>query len=264
VTKSGKAPGMDNICPEMLILDIETSVNLLHPLLTEIWKEEEEEEKKKGDITKFNNWRGITLLSIPSKLLSRILLNRIKDIAELRLRKEQATFRCQRSCVDLINTLSIILQQSNKFQTTLYLTFIDSERAFDSINRRIMWQTLIECGIPKYLLSLIRCKYDDFKCKILYEGKLADYIEITDGVRQGCILSPIIFLLVLNNVMRKTLEDRKRGIQWGMKDRLEDLDFADDTCLLSQRYSDIKAKLIRLQQEAKLAWLNINVNKTKT
>jgi hypothetical protein len=107
--------------------------------------------------------------------------------------------------------------------------------------------------------------YDDFKCKILHEGKFTDYIEITNGVRQGCILSPIIFLIVLDNVMRKTLGDRKRGIQWGMKDRLEGLDFADDICLLSQRHAriDMKDKLMRLQQEAKLAGLNINVYKTK-
>jgi hypothetical protein len=52
--------------------------------------------------------------------------------------------------------------------------------------------------------------YDDFKFKILYEGKFTDYIEITNGIRQGCILFPIIFLLVLDNVMRKTLGDRKR------------------------------------------------------
>jgi hypothetical protein len=101
------------------------------------------------------------------------------------------------------------------------------------------------------------------KCKILHEGKLTDYIEITNGVRQGCKLSPIIFLLVLDNVMRKTLGNRKRGIEWGMKHRLEDLDFADDICLLSQRQSGMKHKLIRLQEEAKLAGLNINVNKTK-
>jgi hypothetical protein len=59
--------------------------------------------------------------------------------------------------------------------------------------------------------------YDDFKCKILHEGKHTDYIEITNGVRQGCILSPIIFLLVLNNVMRRTLGERKRGREEGIQ-----------------------------------------------
>jgi hypothetical protein len=78
--------------------------------------------------------------------------------------------------------------------------------------------------------------YNDFKCVILYKGKLTDYIEIINGVRQGCVLSPIIFLLVLDNVMRKTLRDRKRGIQWGMKERLEDLDFADDMFIVTETY----------------------------
>jgi hypothetical protein len=63
--------------------------------------------------------------------------------------------------------------------------------------------------------------------------------------------------------MRKTLGGRKRGIQWGMKDRLKDLDFADDIRLLSQRHVYMRDKLMRLQQEAKLAGLNINVFKTK-
>jgi hypothetical protein len=67
-----------------------------------------------------------------------------------------------------------------------------------------MWQTLTEYGIPRKFLSPIQCMYDDFKCKILHEGKLIDYIEITNGVRQDCILFPTIFLLVLDNVMRQT------------------------------------------------------------
>jgi hypothetical protein len=126
VTKSGKTPGMDNICPEMLKLDIETTVNLLHSLLTEIWKEKKfpTDRKegliikipKKGDITKCHNWRGITLLSIPSKLLSRILLNRLKNVVELCFHKEQAGFRHQRSCVDLINTHKISYNKEMNFK----------------------------------------------------------------------------------------------------------------------------------------------------
>jgi hypothetical protein len=67
---------------------------------------------KKGDTTNCNNWRGITLLSVPSKVFSRIILNRTKDSIEMSLRKEQAGFRRHRSRVDLINTLRIILEHS--------------------------------------------------------------------------------------------------------------------------------------------------------
>jgi hypothetical protein len=69
-------------------------------------------------------------------------------------------------------------------------------------------------------------------------------------------------VLVLDNAMRNTLGNSKRWNTVGHK-RLEDLDFTDDICLLSQRYSDIKDKLIRLQQEATLAALSISVNKKK-
>jgi hypothetical protein len=105
--------------------------------------------------------------------------------------------------------------------------------------------------------------YEGFRCKVLHEGKLTENFIINTGVRQGCIRSPIIFLLVLDRIMRKTLGGRKRGILWNMRDRLEDLEFADDICLLAQRLRDMKEKLKRLQGETELAGLNINVKKTK-
>ena len=116
--KNGKAIGLDNINPEA---DPEITVEVLYPLLKKIWKKEkipkEWEEgliikiPKKGDLANCNNWRGITLLNIPSKILTRVILNRIHDTAEQHLRKEQGGFRKHRSCVDLINTLRIILEQ---------------------------------------------------------------------------------------------------------------------------------------------------------
>jgi hypothetical protein len=95
---------------------------MLYPVLEKIWKEvkilEEWEERliitipKKGGLTNCNNWRGITLLSTPSKILTTVLLNRTQDTVEQHLRKEQARFRKHRSCVDLINILRTVLEQS--------------------------------------------------------------------------------------------------------------------------------------------------------
>jgi hypothetical protein len=98
---------------------------------------------------------------------------------------------------------------------------------------------------------------------VFHEGKLIENFIINTGVRHGCILSPIIFLLVLDRIMRKTLGGRERGIQWNMSDRLEDLELADDIWLLAQRLTDMKEKLKRLQGQAELAGLNINIKKTK-
>ena len=107
------------------------------------------------------------------------------------------------------------------------MTFIDFEKSFDSVKRETMWLTIQEYGIPRKIIQIIKILYDRFKWKISHEGKLSDFIEVRNGVRQGCILSPTIFLLILDRVMKRVKGLRKRGIQWSMKERLEDLDCAD-------------------------------------
>jgi hypothetical protein len=150
--KNGNAAGLDDINPEVLNVDPEITVEMLDPLSEKIWKEEKipeewEEEliikiPKKGDLSNCNNGRGITLLSTPSKILTRVILNRTQNTVEQHLCKEQAGFSTHRSCVDLINTLRIILEQSLELQAIPYVTFINFEKAFDSVKREIMWLTL--------------------------------------------------------------------------------------------------------------------------
>lgn len=82
------------------------------------------------------------------------------------------------------------------------------------------------------------------------EGKVTYSLEVTTGVRQGCRLCLTLFLLVLDSVMNKVIRGRKRGIQWRMMERLDNVGFAYDICLLAQRWCDIKAKLKNLENEA--------------
>jgi len=95
--------------------------------------------------------------------------------------------------------------------------------------------------------------YYKFRCKISHEGKLSEFMEVRNGVRQGYILSPTLFLLILSRVMKKVKGLRKRGIQWSMKEILEDLDCTDEICLLAQRFSDMEEELKRLKEEAESA-----------
>ena len=75
---------------------------------------------------------------------------------------------------------------------------------------------------------------------VIHEGKLTDSFEVISGVRQGCILSLTLLLLVLDSVMNKVIKGRKRGVQWRMMGRLEDPDFADGIYLLVPSWSNIK------------------------
>lgn len=120
--KNGKAAGPDGIPPEALKATPTQSAEMLQPLLQKIWEEEKIPDAwktgylvklpKKGDLSQCGNWRGIMLLSIASKVLTRVILERMKEALDKELRPEQAGFRQNRSCTDQIATLRIIIEQS--------------------------------------------------------------------------------------------------------------------------------------------------------
>lgn len=157
--KNGKAAGTDGIPAEMFKSAPNLIAGILHPLFLDIWTNEEFPKDwnsgiiikipKKGDLSNCDNWRGINLLSACSKVFMRIILNRMMQSMEKDLRKEQAGFRPQRSCIDQINTVRIIIEQCAEFGSPLYALFVDYEKAFDSINRECIWLTLKNRGMPE-------------------------------------------------------------------------------------------------------------------
>jgi hypothetical protein len=167
---------------------------------------------KKGGYRNCNKWRGITLLVVISKVFTRIILDRISGILETGIWKEQAGFGPNRSCIDQINTLRIIIEQSLAFQSPLYLLFLDYQKAFDSVDRRWIWKALEQRGLPNKFIKLIQEGYNQFSCRVLHNSQLTTPFETNSGVRQGCLLSPLLFLVVLDKVLRASLDGKARGI----------------------------------------------------
>lgn len=270
--KNNKAPGADNIAAEMLKADIEVMTELLHPIVREVWEGEEIPEDftdaliiklaKKGDLTVCSNWRGITLLNAINKILSIIVHDRLSTVLEPIIRKQQGAYRPKRSCIDNINTLRIIMEQSVEFNAPLYLLFVDFKQAFDSLDRNVLWRILSSYGIPTKILNIIKGLYRRAKCRIVHRGKLGRSFTVDSGVKQGCVLSPLLFLLVLDWVMRK-VDTGSRGIQWTLTERLEDIDFADDLTLMAQAARDMQESLRLLVKYAGQVGLKINAAKTK-
>jgi hypothetical protein len=114
--------------------------------------------------------------------------------------------------VDLINTVRIILEQNHKWNSALYATFVDSEKAFDSLKRRYLWKVLQQYGIPEKILNLIKEMYRNYECKVTHEGKVIEAFQVCSGVRQERVLSPTLFVLVLDDIMRTVIADRKKEI----------------------------------------------------
>ena len=268
--KNGKAPGQDNLNAELFKADPELAAQILQPLLTAIWEEKQIPEDwtegvivkipKKGTLSNCNNWRGITLLSIPSKILAKIIIKRISEAVDQRLRKEQAGFRKGRRCTDQIFTLRNIIEQCTEWNRQLYINFVDFEKAFDSIHRESLWRILRAYGIPQQIVLVIKSFYNNFKCRV---GNSKSNFEVKTGVRQGCCMSALLFNVVIDWVMRRTTEDQSRGIRWTLFTSLEDLDFADDLALISHTHHHIQEKTSRLNTFAQQVGLKISQKKTE-
>jgi hypothetical protein len=98
----------------------------------------------------------------------------------------------------------------------------------------------------------------------MHGGKLTKPTEIKSGVQQGCVLYPVVFfLLVIDEVLRKSIEGKERGIIWRRNEQLEDLVFADDVCLMSHRLADMQDKIKDVEKIGKRVGLKINETKTK-
>ena len=246
---------------------------MLHGLIGKIWDQESIPSEwkegllvklpKKGDLSLCKNYRGIMLLSTAGKVLNRIILERMREAVDETLRDNQAGFRQSRSTSDQIATLRIIVEQSLEWRTPLYIKFIDYEKAFDSLDRNTLWYLMASYGIPGKIISLVKNTYEGTSCRILHDSGLTETFSIKTGVRQGCLLSPFLFLLAIDWAMKETTSDSRNGIQWTLVDQLEDLDFADDLALLSHTHSQMQAKTLKLEAISSKVGLKVNTDKTK-
>ena len=226
-------------------------------------QKEKDSKQKKGDLGLCSNYRGITLLSVPGKVLNRIILERLKGPVDRTLRDQQAGFRPGRSCTDQITTLRIIVEQSIEWNSPLYVNFVDYEKAFDSLDRETLWKLLRHYGVPVKFVNLIRNSYEGLSCRVVHEGKLSEMFEVKTGVRQGCLLSPFLFILSIDWIMRLATNQKRNGIQWTLWTQLDDLDFADDVALLSHNHQQMQAKTSDLYNTSVQIGLKINKQKTK-
>jgi Reverse transcriptase (RNA-dependent DNA polymerase)/Domain of unknown function (DUF6451) len=270
--KNGKAAGCDGIYAELLKADSDLSTQTLHGLLSEIWNTEYiptamkegmiVKIPKKGDLTNCANWRGITLQNTVNKVLCSIISKRIQDSLDSVLRPEQAGFRPNRSCTDQTNTLRLIIEQSVEYRSSLCIVFVDFERAFDSVGRNMMWRILASYGIPDKVVNIIKELYRDSSSRVLHKGSFGSPFSIYSGVKQGCNLSPLLFIIVVDWILKK-VNRTTRGITWNLFHQLGDLDYADDIALLTHTTADMQAKLDKLVSYASQVGLRINVGKTK-
>ena len=149
-----------------------------------------------------------------------------------------------------------------QLKKNLYFCFIDYAKAFDCVDHNKLWKILKEMGIPDNLICLLRNLYADQEATVRTGHGTTDWLQIGKGVRQGCILSPCLFNLYAEYIMRNAgLEETQAGIKIAGKN-INHLRYADDT-LMAESEEELKSLLMKVKEENEKLGLKLNIQKTK-
>ena len=278
-TKSSKAFGPDNIPPiiwkdpvfHQLLLKY-CNLAFTEGLCPSVWpKSQIIPFPKKGDLSLATNYRGISLLSIAAKIYNKLILNRLVPKIDPLLRKNQNGFRSGRSTLSQILTLRRIIEECQLCNLDAVFIFIDFSKAFDSIDRSVMFEILSLYGIPQPMLDAIRLLYTNNTSTVLTPDGETAPIDIKAGILQGDTLAPFLFIMVVDYVLRMSLDlssDKGLEIKPRVSSRhpaeyVTDTDFADDISLISSSLQNAQDLLTSLEGAANCVGLYLNESKTE-
>ena len=218
---------------------------------------------KKGDVNNTHNYRGISLCNICSKLYSSVINQRLQDWVNLNniTGEHQAGFKKGYCTIDHVFTLLAAVQKQFVNNQKLYVAFVDFEKAFDSISRKLLWPVLLKNGINGNLHRCIKSMYANVKARIRNGAMLTDFVNCTTGVKQGDICSPVLFSLFVNELALDIVQNGKHGVSFDLIE-LFILLFADDLVLLSITVSGLQKQLNTLYSAANRLELRVNMDKT--
>eukprot|EP00736_Rhodelphis_marinus_P013468 Rmarinus@m.28542 len=210
---------------------------------------------KRGDKTDVQNYRGISLLPVASKLLLAIIRSRLQGHLDRggRLRPEQAGFRGRRSCLEQNLVLREVLMRRKARGRGTVVVFVDLRQAYDRVWRSGLWEKMAQKGIGGRMLGFIREIYRGSRAVVRIEDEMSAEFPLEQGVRQGCVISPTLFSVYIDDLL-KEVEDycgllgEERGVavpgvETFGEGRLSGLLFADDLALLAENADQMQVAL---------------------
>ena len=267
--KNRKAHGPDGIPNELIKYGGDPLSNELTTLFNKIlqtgkiptsWKESTTIPIfKKGTKTDPKNYRGITLLSAVLKLMTKILA---EVIAETGINEEQQGFRKNRSTIDAIFILRQIAEKSIEHNKPAFMCFVDLTQAFDRVRLADVLRLLEKRHIDTRIIAIIKELNTGNVTTIKTGNQTTNKIPVADGIRQGDSLSPILFNLVMDEIIDE-VKNAGRGYSMG-RNSIKIVCYADDAVLVAEDEDDLQRMLYRFERTAEKFNMVLSVDKTES
>ena len=194
--------------------------------------------------------------------MQKILKVRLQQYMNHELPGVQARCRKSRGTRDQIANIHWINKKATEFQKNIYFCFNDYAKAFDCVDNNKLWKILQNMGIPEHLTCLLRNLYAGQEAIVRTGHVTTDWFQIRKGVRQRCILSPCLFNLYAEYIMRNAGLGEAQTVIKIARRNINNLRYADDTTLIADGEEELKSLLTKVKEESEKAD-KLNIKKKK-
>ena len=219
--------------------------------------------KEDGSLLDLSNWRPITLLNVDLKIATKAIAKRLDQVLPNLIHSDQTGFVKGRYIGENIRLIADVIETTKSLNLSGILTSLDFRKAFDSLEWPFIMKTLdyfnFGCGIKRWVNTF----YSNIESTVINNGFRTNWFKLSKGVRQGCSLSPYLFILSAEILSNKIRQDPNiTGIKiYGNEIKLSQ--FADDTTLFNADLASLERALKLTNDFGKIAGLSLNVKKTK-
>ena len=270
--KNYKAAGVDGIVGELLKYGGEILTGKLIEYFKTVWREEAMPDDwkvgvyvplhKKEDRTKCENYRGLCLLNIGYKVLTKIMCDRLIPWYLGAIGDYQAGFVPRKSTIDNIFIIRQINEKYHEYAKTSWHIFVDYKQAYDSVHRPSLWKILKSFDVPEKIIRLIKMTYDGSRGRVRIGGELTDEFDVRTGLRQGCPLSCMLFNMALEWVIRNT-PPQPDPVTFTNGTSVDRLAYADDCDLMGEEFVERDHQLEDFNGAGVRVGLEVKESKTK-
>uniref|UniRef100_A0A803SLF5 Reverse transcriptase domain-containing protein n=1 Tax=Anolis carolinensis TaxID=28377 RepID=A0A803SLF5_ANOCA len=275
-SNSQKAPGPDGLSAayyktfqDILLPHLKNVMNqvMIERKLPQTWQQATITliHKENSIETNMKNYRPISLLNVDYKLFTNILASRMKNFLKTWIKEDQSGFLPNRRISDNVRTILNLIEyyDKTKEKEVLFLS-LDIEKAFDNVNWFFLKAVLKSLDIGEKLQNAIETIYSTQEAKILINGIESKKISIQKGTRQGCPISPLLFIIVLEILLNIIRDDENlkgteiRGYKYKCRA------FADDMiCIIEDPINKTRNWIKRIEEYGEMTGLKINLEKTQ-